>query len=325
MPHSAAPGDVAVIAALAESLGFSSLWVPENCFLNGGVAAVGAALAATQHLPIGLGVMPAPLRHPASAAMEIATLAQAHPGRFTAGFGLGVPAWLDQMGLRPRRSLQYLGDYVVVVRRLLAGEAVTLDCGASEMVLRNIRLTHPPGVVPIALGVVGPKMLELAGRVADTVILSTLAGPSYVRAAVETIGAAAAAAGRGMPRVTCFAAFHLGATTELAQKSIRSDLAFSLRASGPGPLTDAVGASEQLSELLAVHQGDSLAAAIPDEWVDEMSITGDLDACANKIGALWANGADEVVIAPKPVTDARAMLHDAAERLLPLLRPGTRT
>ena len=87
LPHDMKPAELAGFAQSVERLGFDSLWIPENSFLAGGIAAAGLALGATTDLHIGLGVLPAPTRHPATMAMEISTIAGAHPGRLTAGIG----------------------------------------------------------------------------------------------------------------------------------------------------------------------------------------------------------------------------------------------
>ena len=97
----------------------------EDYFEHGGVASVAAALAATNRLPIGLGVVAAPVRHPAVTAMEFATLAGVHPGRLMVGIGHGSPGWMDQMGLRPASPLGLLREAATAVRRLLAGEEIT--------------------------------------------------------------------------------------------------------------------------------------------------------------------------------------------------------
>src|SRR3954447_4824288 len=92
-------------ARQAEAAGFSELWLWEDCFLAGGIAMSATALAATATITVGLGVMPAPARNAAFAAMEIAALARLHPGRFHAGLGHGVDDWMRQVGAKPASQL----------------------------------------------------------------------------------------------------------------------------------------------------------------------------------------------------------------------------
>src|SRR5437868_13868891 len=93
------PERIVHTARRAEWLGFGELWFSEDCFFAGAFAGIAAALGTTQRLPVGLGIASAVTRHPALLAMECATLARLHPGRFFPGVGLGVPFWLQQMGL----------------------------------------------------------------------------------------------------------------------------------------------------------------------------------------------------------------------------------
>lgn len=104
-PASADPAGLPRFARGAEELGFDTLWVIEDCFLSGGLTMAATALAATETLGVGVGLLPAPGRNPAIAAMEIATLSRIHPGRFEATLGHGVAAWMEQIGALPRRPL----------------------------------------------------------------------------------------------------------------------------------------------------------------------------------------------------------------------------
>ena len=68
-------------AQRAETLGFDELWVVEDCFFRGGVAQAAAALAMTERIRLGIGILPAAVRNAAFTAMEAATLAELFPGR----------------------------------------------------------------------------------------------------------------------------------------------------------------------------------------------------------------------------------------------------
>ena len=170
-----------------EAAGVEALWVIEDCFFTAGVSLAATALAVTERLRVGIGILPAVARTAAVTAMEVATLANLAPGRFTAGIGHGVQAWMDQMGVRPRSPLTALDETISTVKRLLAGEEVTF---AGEYVhLDRVRLDQPPSQVPrVVAGVQQARSLALAGRVADGVILVEGAGPAYVDWAREQAG-----------------------------------------------------------------------------------------------------------------------------------------
>jgi alkanesulfonate monooxygenase SsuD/methylene tetrahydromethanopterin reductase-like flavin-dependent oxidoreductase (luciferase family) len=162
-----------------EASGIQQLWIIEDCFFTAGVSLAATALATTERLQVGIGILPAVARNPAITAMEIATLANIAPGRIHPGIGHGVQDWMAQMGARTPSPLTTLDETITVVKRLLAGEEVTFD--GREVHLDGVRLDQPPADVPrIVAGVQQPKSLALAGRVADGVILVEGAGPTYV-------------------------------------------------------------------------------------------------------------------------------------------------
>ena len=115
------------VRAGAERDGFAELWLVEDCFLTGGLTMAAAALATTDAMTVGIGLLPAAMRNPAIAAMEIAGLERLHPGRFAAAFGHGVEPWMRQIGARPKDRVAALEETVAAVRALLAGETVTVD------------------------------------------------------------------------------------------------------------------------------------------------------------------------------------------------------
>ena len=61
-------GDLPRVARAAEELGFDEMWLWEDCFLAGGIAASATALAATERIIVGLGIMPAVFRNAAGQA-----------------------------------------------------------------------------------------------------------------------------------------------------------------------------------------------------------------------------------------------------------------
>jgi alkanesulfonate monooxygenase SsuD/methylene tetrahydromethanopterin reductase-like flavin-dependent oxidoreductase (luciferase family) len=178
------PAGLAGFARQAEETGLDDLWVVEDLGWNGGVSAAAIALGATARLRVGIGIAPAPLRSPALLAMELATLERAFPGRLVAGIGHGASNWMAQVGAAPRSPLAMLDETVTSVRALLRGEKVELD--GREVRLDGVRLVHPPQEVPpLVAGVVQPRSLELAGRVADGTLLAEGHGPDDVRTALE--------------------------------------------------------------------------------------------------------------------------------------------
>ena len=164
------PDTLRQTALAAERAGVAELWLWEDCFLQGGIAAAAVALASSETLTVGLGVLPAPLRNVVTTAMEIATLEAMFPGRIRVGIGHGVQDWMRQAGAAVASPLTLMREYVTALSELLAGHSVTVD--GRYVRLADVRLDWPPQQrVPVLIGGTGPKTLALAGEIADGVIL----------------------------------------------------------------------------------------------------------------------------------------------------------
>jgi alkanesulfonate monooxygenase SsuD/methylene tetrahydromethanopterin reductase-like flavin-dependent oxidoreductase (luciferase family) len=278
------PEALPAAARAAEERGFDELWVVEDCFESGGLAAAGAALAATRSLRVGVGLLPVAVRNPAIAAMEIGTLARLYPRRLSVAFGHGVDAWMRQIDARPERRLAALEETVSAVRALLAGETVTAS--GAQVKLDGVRLAHVPERPPAVLvGTTGARGLAIAGRAADGMLLPEGAGPAAVRWAREQARAG---------RVTVYAWLSLD---DDAQRT-RGRLA---------PVLERWRGGGLYPRLVALAAGGA-----------EGAVVGDAAACAAAIERLWEAGAATVVLLPVG-EDPDAELARAAVEVLPRL------
>jgi alkanesulfonate monooxygenase SsuD/methylene tetrahydromethanopterin reductase-like flavin-dependent oxidoreductase (luciferase family) len=183
------------VALAAEAADIAQLWLWEDCFCEGGLTAATAALAWTERLQVGVGLLPVPLRNPALAAMEIATVARTFPGRFRPGLGHGVLEWMEQVGARVPSPMTLLREYTAAVRDLLHGR--TVDVEGRYVRLRDVTLDWPPASPPpLLVGGRGPKTVGLAGELADGVILDSVLSLDQVREGVANAAAGLREAGR---------------------------------------------------------------------------------------------------------------------------------
>jgi len=210
------PESLRAIARAADEAGLEELWLWEDCFLSGGISAAAAALAWTDNLKVGIGIMPVPFRNVAITAMEIATLARFSGGRALPGIGHGVQEWMGQVGNRPASPLTLLREYATALRALLRGEEVTAK--GRYVNLDAVKLDWPPAdVPPLYIGSTGPKTLALGGEVGDGTILTGGTSPAGVARARGHIAAQAP------HEVVVFvpAAFGPGATERLREQQQR--------------------------------------------------------------------------------------------------------
>ena len=314
------PEQIVDTARRAEQLGYGELWFSEDCFFTGAFAGIAAALSATSELPMGLGIASAVTRHPALLAMECATLSRLFPGRFLPGVGLGVPFWLDQMGIRPRSPLTALRECVASLRRLLDGETVS-ERGAL-FTFDEVVLTHKPKEhLSIYTGLVGPKGLQLSGELADGTVLSVLAGTEYIRWARERIAEGQAAAGRGGEphRVVTYVLYAVDDDPAAARAAVRDAVAFYLAAMPINAITEVQGIQAEVLELLARGGLELLARELPDAWIDALAIAGTPAECAAKLRAYLDAGSDSIGLWLFPLDRGAEVLERTARDVLPLL------
>ena len=224
--------------------GFDELWAVEDLPYAGGISQVAAVLDATTDVIVGHGIAPAPFRNPVALAMEWATLAGIHPGRFAAGLGHGIQGWMDQIGGRVDSPLTLLREQVDAVRRLLAGETVSID--GRYVHVDGVALEFPPGTPPlVSTGVGGPRSLRLSGAIAEGTILAGIRGPAQISEARDLIAEGQAEAGVvGHHRLTVFGAFCVGSLEGLPEPDPGDEDVWAAIAARP----DAV--AEQLQSLI---------------------------------------------------------------------------
>lgn len=284
------PEDLAAFGRAVEDSGLDDLWVVEDLGWAGSIASAAVALGATGRIRVGIGITPAPFRNPALLAMEFATLARVHPGRFVAGIGHGVREWMEQAGAASPQPLALLEETISAVRSLLRGETVTLRGRAIQ--LDGVRLVHAPAVPPpILAGVVRPRSMELAGRVAQGTIISEGHGPSGVASARKHVDSGRAAASVSSPHETVvFAFLHLNDDRDAARVA---------------------------TERVVAGQAAWLGVPVEEVFV----VAGSADDVSRQVQGLWDAGADTVVLRPIG-TDPVAQLRGSLAALRPALGTG---
>jgi 5,10-methylenetetrahydromethanopterin reductase len=302
---------------LAEQSGFDELWIHEDYFYHGGFAAAAMALTATTRINVGIGIVSALVRHPAVTAMEIATLAGAHPGRLRVGIGHGVTEWMRQLGLKQKSPLGALREVFTSVRSLLRGETLS-QSGLFHF--DAVRLAYPAPDVPLYTGVIGPKSLALSGEIADGTLITVMAGPKYVERARRITTEAAAHAARPAPHLLptlsyCF----IERDGAAARRAARGAIAQMLALAGPDLLTHVYGIDDSLRDMIARGGASVIEAEMPDEWIDWFAAAGEPDQCLERLHSLGDAGATSVVLALTEPSTVRSSLSLLAAEVLPKL------
>jgi 5,10-methylenetetrahydromethanopterin reductase len=188
------------LARYSDEAGVESIWVAEGRLTRDAIVPAALIAGRTSRITIGTGVINHRTRNVALTAVTFKTLEEFSNGRAILGIGPWWEPLASKLGLplvRPRAELR---EYVEVIRRLFANETVSYD---GEFVkVHDIRFDrmyerNEPVNVPIYLGVVVPRSLELAGEIADGVLLDFLLPPSYTRQAIQHLETGLVRSGRG--------------------------------------------------------------------------------------------------------------------------------
>jgi F420-dependent oxidoreductase-like protein len=261
-------------AKQAEAAGFSSVWIA-NIF---GADAITAATVVGQHtsrIEIGTAVVPTYPRHPYAMAQQAMTANAAIGHRFTLGVGLSHQVVIENMlGLSFARSYTHMKEYLAVLAPLVREGRVSFQ-GTQFRV--QAQLSVPGGKpCPILIAALAPKMLGLAGSVADGTV-TWMTGEKTLRDhIVPTIRKAASDAGRSAPHVVAGLPIAVTEQVDEARKIAgRNFRAYGMLpsyramldregAAGPADIAivgDEAAVSAQLDRLAAVGVTDFVAAA----------------------------------------------------------------
>jgi alkanesulfonate monooxygenase SsuD/methylene tetrahydromethanopterin reductase-like flavin-dependent oxidoreductase (luciferase family) len=308
--------DQAELAQEAARLGYTSLWTPEGAGQDSFQLCGQRWAASCQVIPAGLttgiGVSPVLYRTPIAFAMSGGTLSQLTGGRFIMGIGAGGayrPRTRQALGLPRFSTLALMRDYLLTVRRLVAGE--TVDYQGEVVTLRGVKLAiSPPPRTPVYLGALGPEMLRLGGELADGVCLNWCT-PEQIAWSRERIAEGAARVDRD-PRsvqVVEYIRVCVDQDVERARRAFgRSTMGYALgqqvptereRRLGYRAHFERMGFTEALAELDRMRQRgaapDEVAEAFPPELLQQVGYYGTPDGAAKAFHRL-AKGLDVAVV-----------------------------
>jgi len=191
-------------AQYAEQRGFEAIWQAESRLVRDAIVPMAAFAAVTSRVTIGSGVINIWTRNIGLLAATFLTLDDLAPNRIICGLG----AWWDplarQVGIERKKPLKAMRETIEVLRRLLALERVTFHGEFHHVEDIELDVVHgrrEPRHVPIYLGATHMGMMELAGEIADGVVLNYCVPPEYNHEALKHIAIGANKAGRTLDEI----------------------------------------------------------------------------------------------------------------------------
>jgi len=298
------------IADNADSLGARSIWIGEDIALGQETFVLTAAtLLQTKQVRVGTGIIPVTVHNIATLARAGVTLDEIGPGRFAFGLGIGGIQDLEKFGMSVKKPVTELRKSVKTLKRLWAGETVESSSELFSIHDFSLELSNPLDV-PVFLGVRGPQMLKLTGKIAEGAILS--APFDYLRFAIETVNDAAEEAGRNKDDVEKV----VWVPTVPTFKGIKDKVAKRVVALVIGDMPDAVlemltvdkEKVDLIRKTVAASGPKEGAKFVDDELLDVFSISGSKEHMVDRFEELAAIGATEIVIGPPFSGDWREAL-----------------
>ena len=183
----------------AESDGFDGVWYAQ-LFMEDALTAISVAGGRTHRIELGTAVVPSFTRHPWAMAQQALTTQAATGGRLALGFGPSHKVTIEgSFGLRFERIAEHTEEYVSVVRELVHN-------GSTDFAGKHYRVRGEMEVAgatpfPILISALGPKMLDVAGRLADGTVTWMVGKSALERHIVARIQTAAERSGRPVPRI----------------------------------------------------------------------------------------------------------------------------
>ena len=301
----------------AEQKGFDAVWQADSRLVRDAIVPMSAFAAVTDRIKIGSGVVDCWTRNPARLAATFSTLDDLAPGRVI----LGIGAWWDPLasavGINRAKPIRAMREIITAVRALLANETVTMH---GEFVhLDGVELDYVyqerrPKDVPIYLGATGMQMMELAGEIADGVVLNYLVSPDYNRSAIEHLAIGAEKKGRKWENidrpqlVVCSVHEDRKTALDMARLMVTQYLGQQphiMKASGvPQSLLDKVG--EVLTWPATHEQVVAASKLVPDEIVQMLTASGTPDDARAKVSEYIKDGCTCPIL--YPLGDVKAMI-----------------
>ena len=292
-----------------EAIGYDGMYVPET----GHDPFVPMALVAehTTRIQLRTGVAVAFPRSPTHLAMVANDLHVLSKGRFQLGLGSQTKAHNERRFSTPwSRPTHRMRELILAIRAIWRcwnqGEKLDFEGEFYRLNLMSPFFSPPPsqyGTPPILLGTLGPKMTEVAGEVADGVLLHGLSSPRYVsEVSLPALERGLAKAGRSRDEVEFVfpSIVAVGDTDEemdMATGKLKTHLAFYGSTPDYKRVMDLHGwqdAQEELHRMSRQGRWDEMGALITDEMLDALSVRGTTDTLAADIMRRVGGLADRV-------------------------------
>ena len=284
----------------AESLRIDGIWVGEDIGIGQETSILTAdLLSKTRNVRVGTGIVPIAIHNITTIARAALTLHELGNGRYVQGIGVGGIQDLIKHGIHLTKPVTELRKSTHVLRRLFKTESATIQSELMNLRGFSLRISEPANI-PIFYGVRGPQMLQLAGKVADGVILS---GPiDYIKYAIKVVDEAASNVGRSTDEVEKVVWLPTIPTFKGGSEKLAKRVVALVVADTPEQVLDLLDMdterADKIRKAVAESGPKSGAEFINQHLIDTFAISGTCDQMADKFEMIHNLGASELVLGP---------------------------
>lgn len=316
------------LAVLAEAQGFDQVWVGNDFLGHSGIPAMASMLLATRRIRVGSAVLDPVSLHPGQIAQLASGFQELSGDRFLLGLGAGSDVFFGLAGLAPPKPVPRTRAAIVAIRELTHGRSPAGVPGAGEGWQPQARIKNPRPV-PIYVGAMGPKLLEMTGCYADGALPLCLP-PRHVHNVIRQLAAGAAKSGRSVDELDVAACVWCAVDDdrELARRMLARHIALysgslstdALRANGLDP--------EEFARTQALvdegREEDAMRSVLTSSSMLDLGIVGGAAEVVEQCGELLDAGIRHISFGPPLGSDGRHALELLGRDVLSMLRTGPR-
>jgi len=307
-------------AIQADRGGFSNLWITDHFNNRNVYTTLTAAAIYTNKITFGPGVTNPYMVNPVVTAQAIATLDELATGRVVLGMGAGDKTTLDSVGVEMQKPLVAVKESIDIIRKMISGETVAYD-GEIFKTAGAKFLFKTRGSIPFYVGAQGPKMLALAGKIGDGVLINAC-HPKDVEYAVSCVKEGVAAAGKNFDQidVAAYTSFSVHEDIKKANKAAVPVVSFIVAGSPPQLLERHgidVKKAEEIKEALKANNWGQAFSGVTPGMISAFSVCGTPDMCIERIAELLKSGISQFVVGSPIGANVREAIKLVSDRIIP--------
>lgn len=295
------------LARTASDVGYDRVLCADERFFRDCWTTLGFLAAQVPEIALGVCVTDPYVRHPALTAAAAATVDEMSRGRFTLGLGAGVSGF-SAMGIEKVKPLATMREAIALIRALFIGDDAHLEGTVASFHGAGLDFSARPEI-PIMIATNGPRMLELAGELADEVVVQGMASPVMVKNVSDRIAQGAENVGRDPSTVRLTARLDVAISDSepaSAKAAMKPGLVRHLAAHHPSYASFALAeievpepVSRRVADIGYGHgSSHEMEDLVPSEWVDRLCLAGTASEISDRLAALVEAGVDAVIIMP---------------------------